>query len=317
MWRPRVRGGPAGAVGAMARTRLLGARSSRSTGLRRPTQPSLRLGRWPPPPLPPLPAAGRFAGPLVIGGVTRIATPDGQVGFCTEWTTGPDGAPDCAGPPDQQCVITGEPQPPAARSLSGSVRRRACPAAVGRSAPPAVRAPAATPRRCHAVHTRVHPQATTTGCRAACCCTPSRCTRPWRACRWVLDGAPGCWGRAAAARAAGGWSEQGPAAAEVGGARSGAGKQRSRAGPAQAHGEQVVLRRSTPTPRSALHSLPPDQQFVLCLGFHWVLGRNWSYDNPDLPPPAGKGQGGDAAAADDGKAAPGGAMRSDDSGGLF
>ncbi len=60
------------------------------------------LPRWP------AAAAGRFAGPLIVGGVTKIATPDGQTGYCTEWATGAGGAEDCVGPPDQQCVITGE-----------------------------------------------------------------------------------------------------------------------------------------------------------------------------------------------------------------
>lgn len=56
---------------------------------------------------PPSTAAGRFAGPLIIGGVTKIATPGGQTGYCTEWAIGPDGAEDCVGPPEAQCVITG------------------------------------------------------------------------------------------------------------------------------------------------------------------------------------------------------------------
>lgn len=54
------------------------------------------------------PAGGRFAGPLVVGGVTKIATPWGETGYCTEWATGADGSADCVGPWDQQCVITGE-----------------------------------------------------------------------------------------------------------------------------------------------------------------------------------------------------------------
>lgn len=56
------------------------------------------------------PAAGRFAGPLVVAGVTKIATPSGEAGYCTQWSTGADGAPDCIGPYDQQCVITGAQQ---------------------------------------------------------------------------------------------------------------------------------------------------------------------------------------------------------------
>jgi hypothetical protein len=53
-------------------------------------------------------SAGRFAGPLIVGGVTKIATPSGQTGYCTEWAVGSDGSEDCVGPYDQQCVITGD-----------------------------------------------------------------------------------------------------------------------------------------------------------------------------------------------------------------
>ena len=52
-------------------------------------------------------AAGRFAGPLVVAGVTRIATPSGQTNFCTDWVAQPDGSFTCEGPWDQQCAITG------------------------------------------------------------------------------------------------------------------------------------------------------------------------------------------------------------------
>lgn len=53
-------------------------------------------------------SAGRFAGPLVVAGVTRMATPSGETNYCTDWVTEPDGSFSCNGPPDQQCVITGD-----------------------------------------------------------------------------------------------------------------------------------------------------------------------------------------------------------------
>lgn len=56
------------------------------------------------PTLPPPPAAGRFAGPLVVAAVTRIATPSGETGVCTQWD---DAGEDCIGPPNEQCIITG------------------------------------------------------------------------------------------------------------------------------------------------------------------------------------------------------------------
>ncbi|GAB4814374.1 hypothetical protein N2152v2_001420 [Parachlorella kessleri] len=54
-------------------------------------------------------AFGRFAGPLIIGAVTRMATPDGDSHVCTQFS---DDYSTCLGPADQQCIVLGK-SPPA------------------------------------------------------------------------------------------------------------------------------------------------------------------------------------------------------------
>ncbi|GAB4814373.1 hypothetical protein N2152v2_001419 [Parachlorella kessleri] len=49
-------------------------------------------------------SAGRFAGPLVIGAVTRLATPNGSVHVCTQFSQDYN---TCTGPADEQCIILG------------------------------------------------------------------------------------------------------------------------------------------------------------------------------------------------------------------
>jgi hypothetical protein len=61
-----------------------------------------------PPRLCPPSAAGRFAGPLVVAGVTHIATPAGQTNYCTDLVVDDGGNVSCDGPPAQQCIITGD-----------------------------------------------------------------------------------------------------------------------------------------------------------------------------------------------------------------
>ncbi|PSC76881.1 major facilitator superfamily domain-containing 8-like [Micractinium conductrix] len=51
-------------------------------------------------------SAGRFAGPLVVAAVTRIATPSGVTGYCSEPVTAADGSLMCA-TPQNACLITG------------------------------------------------------------------------------------------------------------------------------------------------------------------------------------------------------------------
>lgn len=51
-------------------------------------------------------AAGRFAGPLVVGAVTYMATPDGQVSYCSEGeSTDSSGNPICVGDTSGSCAI--------------------------------------------------------------------------------------------------------------------------------------------------------------------------------------------------------------------
>lgn len=51
-------------------------------------------------------SGGRFAGPLVIGAVTFIATPSGQVGYCANGeSVGSDGSPICDGDTSTSCAI--------------------------------------------------------------------------------------------------------------------------------------------------------------------------------------------------------------------
>ena len=51
-------------------------------------------------------AAGRFAGPLIVGAVTYIATPDGQVGYCSNGTgTDSSGNEICSGDTSGSCAI--------------------------------------------------------------------------------------------------------------------------------------------------------------------------------------------------------------------
>ena len=52
-------------------------------------------------------SAGRFAGPLIVAAITRIATPAGDTFVCTTgWIFEPDGDVTCNGPPDLQCGVT-------------------------------------------------------------------------------------------------------------------------------------------------------------------------------------------------------------------
>ena len=51
-------------------------------------------------------AGGRFAGPLVAGAVTYIATPSGEQSYCANgYGTQPDGSPMCEGDTSQDCAI--------------------------------------------------------------------------------------------------------------------------------------------------------------------------------------------------------------------
>ena len=51
-------------------------------------------------------AAGRFAGPLVVGAVTFIATPDGQVSYCSNGESlDSSGSPICDGDTSESCAI--------------------------------------------------------------------------------------------------------------------------------------------------------------------------------------------------------------------
>ncbi|KFM25049.1 Major facilitator superfamily domain-containing protein 8 [Auxenochlorella protothecoides] len=52
-------------------------------------------------------SAGRFAGPLIVGSLTRISTPNGDTFVCTTgWIYEPTGDVLCTGPADQQCGVT-------------------------------------------------------------------------------------------------------------------------------------------------------------------------------------------------------------------
>ena len=113
LWRPQVcrgSGTPGGGGGGGGAGGRAGRRAGRRWRWRQSGMPchSTRHAAQATPRPPPWPTAGRFAGPLVVAGVTRIATPDGQVNFCTDWQTGANGTPDCVGPWDQQCAITGD-----------------------------------------------------------------------------------------------------------------------------------------------------------------------------------------------------------------